>query len=61
MGDHKEIREDWCNGYLPELLDQGLNCVPKPPKDFGDMKVNLIYGYQKWTLIKKILLAFCTR
>ena len=37
MGDHKEIWEDWCNGYLLELLDQGLNHVPKPPKDFGDM------------------------
>ena len=37
MGDHKEIWEDWCNGYLLQLLDQGLNHVPKPPKDFGDM------------------------
>ncbi len=37
MADHKKIWEDWCDGYLLELLDQSLNHIPKPPKDFGNM------------------------
>lgn len=37
MVDHKKIWEDWCDGYILELLDQGLNHAPKPPKDFGKM------------------------
>ena len=37
MADHQKIWEDWCDGYLLELLDQSLNHVPRPPKDISDM------------------------
>ena len=37
MADHQKIWEDWCDGYLLELLDQSLNHVPRPPKDFSEM------------------------